>query len=32
MLFSKLIQVKYYLPLWKNETTLIKLRAQLTYK
>ena len=23
---------KYYLPLWKNETTLPKLHAQLTYK
>ena len=23
---------KYYLPLWKNDTTLLKLHAQLTYK
>ena len=23
---------KYYLPIWKNETTLLKLHAQLTYK
>ena len=23
---------KYYLPLWKNETTPLKLHAQLTYK
>ena len=23
---------KYYLPLWKNETTLLKLHPQLTYK
>ena len=23
---------KYYLPIWKDETTLIKMHAQLTYK
>ena len=24
--------IKYYQPLWKNETKLLKLHAQLTYK